>query len=210
MREDYKETSRVYFNYAAATYDGESYQSVHNDYPDILAELEREPCQDLLDCGCGTGAILAQLRESHPELNLTGIDLAEKMIEKARAACGDSVTLLVGDCERLPFDDASFDAVVCSHSFHHYPHPQVFFDSVYRVLRPGGRLIVRDNTGPWLWLLKMNLHTLPKNNRLYHLGDVKFYNRREMARFLRKAGLVMELFEERPTHKMHCVARKPQ
>ena len=40
--------------------------------------------------------------------------------------------------------DNSYDAVICCQSFHHYPNVQNFFHSVYRVLRPGGRLIRRE------------------------------------------------------------------
>ena len=85
---------------------------------------------------------------------------------------------LVGDSENLPFAEASFDAVICSNSFHHYPNPQNFFDSAYRVLRKGGRLILRDYTSsdPVVWL--MNHLELPLSNWLGH-GDVKVYKAAE-------------------------------
>ena len=85
---------------------------------------------------------------------------------------------LVGDSENLPFAEASFDAVICSNSFHHYPNPQNFFDSAYRVLRKGGRLILRDYTSsdPVVWL--MNHLELPLSNWLGH-GDVKVYKATE-------------------------------
>lgn len=62
------------------------------------------------------------------------------MIEVAGRKKMKGVELVVGDCEDLPFAENSFDAVICCESFHHYPDPQKFFDSVYRVLRPNGRL----------------------------------------------------------------------
>ena len=74
------------------------------------------------------------------------------MIEAANAKGLDGVSFVVGDCEALPFEAESFDAVICSNSFHHYPNPQKFFDSVRRVLRPGGRLILQDYTAPKLIL----------------------------------------------------------
>lgn len=45
-------------------------------------------------------------------------------------------------------NDNSFDVIICSNSFHHYPNPQRFFDSAKRVLRPEGRLILQDYTAP--------------------------------------------------------------
>ena len=205
-----KQDSKAFFGWLASQYDNEGvYEMCKDDYPDILAELEREPVQDVLDCGCGTGAVLTLLHAAHPEMRLTGIDLADEMIGVAQSRGLEQVTFIVGDCENLPFDDCSFDAIICSHSFHHYPHPQRFFGAAARILRPGGRLIIRDNTGPTLWLLKKNLYTIPKGNRKSHMGDVKFYSRREVAAFCQTAGLSMELFEERGNHKMHCVARRP-
>ena len=206
----HKEASREYFGKVASKYDNKDvYKMCKNDYPDIVEEIEKEPCIDILDCGCGTGAVITLLHESHPQMVFTGIDLAEPMIEVAQRRDLERATFLAGDCENLPFADSSFDAVICSHSFHHYPHPQDFFDSVARVLRPGGRLIIRDNTGSDRWLLKQNLIKIPYSNFRSHMGDVKFYSKREVKRFLDKAGLEMLLFEERKTHKMHCVARKP-
>ncbi|HGM3450483.1 TPA: class I SAM-dependent methyltransferase [Clostridioides difficile] len=38
---------------------------------------------------------------------------------------GNDATLILGDSERLPFEDSSFDAIVCNDSFHHYPQPDI-------------------------------------------------------------------------------------
>jgi ubiquinone/menaquinone biosynthesis C-methylase UbiE len=113
-----------------------------------LAELRKYLPQDrplrILDLGTGTGFFsLILAAEGH---SLTGIDLTPEMIEAAKAKKMPGVELIVGDCENLPFPDGSFDAVICCQSFHHYPNVQDFFNSLYRVLRPGGRLILRDMT----------------------------------------------------------------
>ena len=211
MKDRYKRESERYFNSIASQYDRDGiYEMVKEDYPDILAELEKESCHDVLDCGCGTGAVLTLLHERHPDLALTGMDLTQKMIEVAQKRGLEGVTFLVADAENLPFDDNSFDVVICSHSFHHYPTPQRFFDGVARVLRAGGRLIIRDNTGSALWLFKENHYNIPRARLISHTGDVRFYSEREVSRFCERAGLALELFEERGWHKMHAVARKPR
>ena len=196
------------FTAEAHSYD-DTYKMVSGDYPEIVAELESEPFRNLLDCGCGTGAVLSLLHERCPDKELTGIDITPKMIDVAKSKALPNVEYVVGDCENLPFPDGSFDVVVCSHSFHHYPSPQDFFNSALRVLTPGGRLILRDNTGSILFLLKSNLYTLPKLRRRDKLGDVRFYSLRQVRRFCERAGLKVEKLEERATHKLHCVARKP-
>ena len=208
---EYKNMSVKEFTKAAEIYESDHagvYKMCKKDYPDVLAELEKEPFYDLLDCGCGTAPMLTLLHEKYPEKHLTGIDITPKMIEAARAKQMDNVELLVGDCENLPFEDNSFDAVICCQSFHHYPNVQDFFNSVYRVLRPDGRLVLRDmtmNTAAVRWLC--NHIEMPLINLTGH-GDVRIYGREEVNALCKKAGLYMEMFERRGFCRLHCVARK--
>lgn len=209
---DYKDLSIREFTKAAAVYETDRagvYKMCKKDYPDVLAELEKEPFQDLLDCGCGTAPMLTLLHEKYPDKHYTGIDLTPKMIEAARAKHMEGVELVVGDCERLPFADESFDVVICCQSFHHYPNVQDFFDSVSRVLRPGGRLILRDMTmrsAAVRWLC--NHIEMPLINLTGH-GDVRVYGREDVRALCEKAGLHMESFEKRGFCRLHSVARKP-
>lgn len=86
--EEYKKLSVKEFDRAAGKFD-DSDPSVYNmcrrDYPDVVAEVVKEPFSDLLDAGCGTGAMLAMFKRDHPGKNYTGVDLSEKMIETARS-----------------------------------------------------------------------------------------------------------------------------
>lgn len=198
------------FNKAAEQFD-DSNPSVYNlcrkDYPDILAELEKEDFTDVLDAGCGTGAVIALLAERHPDKHYTGIDLSPKMIAVASGKGIKNVRFVCGDCENLPFEPESFDVITCSMSFHHYPHPVNFFCSCERVLRPGGRLIIRDMTASSFLLKLINSVEIP----LAHLmgkGDVACYGRGDFERFCRESGLELELFEHRKGFRLHSVMRK--
>ena len=208
---EYKEMSLKEFSKAAEIYETDQagvYKLCKKDYPDVLKELEKEDFTDLLDCGCGTAPMLTLLKEKYPDKRYTGIDLTPKMIEVAKSKNMEGVELIVGDCKNLPFPDASFDVVICCQSFHHYPNVQDFFNSVYRVLRPGGRLILRDMTSDnsfALWF--MNHIEMPLINLSGH-GDVHVYGRDEVDGLCRKAGLKMESFEARGFFRLHCVARK--
>jgi len=209
---EYKQLSKKEFAKAAKVYEtdkGGVYKMCKKDYPDVLEELEKEPFTDLLDCGCGPAPMLTLLHEKYPEKHYTGIDLTPEMIEVAKAKKMPGVKLVVGDCENLPFPDDSFDVVICCQSFHHYPNVQKFFNSVYRVLRPGGRLILRDmtaKTGAARWF--MNHIELPVINLTGH-GDVHVYGTEEVRRLCSNAGLVLESGEKRGFFRLHCVARKP-
>ena len=151
--------------------------------------------------------MISLLYEADPSKNYTGIDLTPRMIEVARAKGLPGVEWVVGDCENLPFDENSFDVIICSNSFHHYPNPQKFFDSAQRVLRPGGRLILQDYTapGPILWL--MNHTEMPLANLIGH-GDVGAYSLKQVQGFCRSAGLRAEKLERGRKFRLHLVARK--
>ena len=176
--EELKQLSVKEFTEAAKIYESGHagiYEMCKDDYPQMLDELALEPFEDVLDVGCGTGAVLELLHGEYPGKHLTGLDLTPKMIEAARAKQLGNVRFVVGDAEALPFESQSFDAALCSNSFHHYPHPERFFAEAARVLRPGGRLILRDYTSSDFVVWLMNTFELPLDGgnlfRTYGMRD---------------------------------------
>ena len=209
--EEYKKLSIDEFTKAAERYESNHagiYEMCKKDYPDILEELENEPFTSLLDAGCGPAPMISLLSEKYPERNYTGLDLTPAMIEQAKKKNIPNAEFVVGDCENFPFDENIFDAIICSNSFHHYPNPQGFFDSVKRCLSPGGRLILRDVTSDnklLLWF--MDKIELPLANLCGH-GDVKIATKQTVMQCCKKAGLKIEKIEIRKGMRMHCVVRK--
>ncbi|WP_301829949.1 class I SAM-dependent methyltransferase [uncultured Parolsenella sp.] len=210
--EEYKQLSIREFTEAARAYDSDHagiYEMCRDDYPQMLAELEKEPFDAVLDVGCGTGAVLALLHEKYPDRRYVGLDLTPEMIEVARTKVAPGMEFVVGDAENLPFDEASFDAVLCSNSFHHYPNPAAFLAGALRVLRPGGRLILRDYTSsdPVVWL--MNHVELPLARLVGH-GDVRILRQREFVELAQAAGFEVLVMEAQKGFRAHLVARRPR
>lgn len=209
--EEYKQLSIKEFTKAAKIYESNNagiYEICKKDYPDILAELESEPFNDLLDAGCGPGPMITLLYEKYPEKHYTGIDLTPEMIYQAQKKNLPHTQFVVGDCENLPFEENSFDVIICANSFHHYPDPEAFFASVKRCLRPHGRLILRDYTSnnkliTWF----VNHIEFPLVNLVGH-GDVKMATREMIEEYCQHTGLILEKFEARKGMRMHCVIRK--
>ncbi len=101
--------------------------------------------KDLLEVGCGRGGGLSYVSRNLSPENITGIDLNKKAIKfcnknyKAKNA-----VFLQADAQKLPLKDNSFDAVLNVESSHRYPQPELFFDEVYRVLKPDGSFLFTD------------------------------------------------------------------
>ena len=97
---------------------------------------------DVLDLGCGTGRHTAWLAESGARV--TAVDFSEKMLEQARRKVpGTDARFVVHDLhDRLPLEDASFDAVVSGLVLEHLRDLGGFFREAHRVLRPRGRGVV--------------------------------------------------------------------
>ena len=208
--EKYKELSIKEFTQAAKIYDSGHagiYEMCKDDYPPILKELEKETFYDVLDCGCGTGPMIQLLHEKYPGKHYVGLDLTPEMIHVAQAKKLTNTEFLVGDSENLPFAEDSFDAVICANSFHHYPNPQDFFNSAYRVLRKGGRLILRDYTSSNLMVWLMNHLEMPLANLFGH-GDVKIRKPAEFVAMAQKAGFTVLTMEKQKGFRAHLVARK--
>jgi SAM-dependent methyltransferase len=116
------------------------YRALHRlIFQTLETELPNWREKQILDVGCGTGAILQRL--GNPEKNV-GIDLAEEAISFCRQRGLDNVQH--GDICALPLGDASFDAVICSSVLYHQWVGDVVaaVREMRRVLRPGGLLIV--------------------------------------------------------------------
>jgi SAM-dependent methyltransferase len=112
-----------------------------------LAELA--PRARVLEVGSGPGRLAARLAELAPDVEITGVDIAPEMVEKANSLAANSgvagrVEFRVGDVASLPFPDASFDVVVSTFSLHHWPNPAKGLEEIYRVLRPGGVARIYD------------------------------------------------------------------
>lgn len=177
---DYKQRSIHTFDQQAAQYDTKCYgDHARALYPLLMEQLGQIPRERVLDLGCGTGALLAQMSDRWPAGTYTGLDLSSEMVAVAKDRLSGRATVLQGDAEYLPFPDRSFQVVVCCDSFHHYPSPGRALEQIHRVLEPGGVFLLADATAPAgvRWLL----------NRLLPLGgggDVRMYSPTELRALL--------------------------
>ncbi|MBV9170309.1 MAG: ubiquinone/menaquinone biosynthesis methyltransferase [Chloroflexi bacterium] len=105
--------------------------------------------EQVLDVGTGTGKLARAIAQRHPTANVVGVDFALPMLHHA----APSQRLACADATRLPFADATFDAVVSAFLVRNLANIRNGIAEQVRVLRPGGRLVILETTpGPGGWL----------------------------------------------------------
>jgi len=124
--------------------------------PRILAPLHRRVAEEvasrpglILDVGTGPGALAVEIAGRCPSCRVLGIDLAPEMLRTAAqraadAGVGDRVDFQVSDAAQLPLADGSIDAAVSTLSLHHWRDPPAVLRELWRVVRPGGRVLIYD------------------------------------------------------------------
>jgi ubiquinone/menaquinone biosynthesis C-methylase UbiE len=138
--------SRTHFDRWSSSYEsGPGARRLQELQTAALAALALNADDALLDLGCGTGAAV---RQAAPAVRrAVGFDLSPAMIAQARglAAGIANVEFREGDVsEPLPFSDGEFTAIVCTTAFHHFPKPLETIAEIFRVLAPGGRVVIAD------------------------------------------------------------------
>ena len=112
-----------------------------------------KPGDSVLDVGCGTGEVTLLAKTRAKAGKVYGIDPAPEMIAVARKKAARKkldIDFRVGVIEALPFPDSSIDAVTSSLMMHHLPEDLKVrgLAEIYRVLKPGGRLLIADFMRP--------------------------------------------------------------
>src|SRR5215813_9935440 len=127
------------------------------DYKNTIAQIieaaDPFPGMQVLDVPTGTGVIARQFVGKIGEKGkITGADISREKLEQARLAAHSAKVSLriewrVMMAERLAFNDASLDLITSVMAFHRI-QAQKFLEAAYRVLRPGGRLLIADELAP--------------------------------------------------------------
>ena len=145
----------------------------------VIGSIEPpHPAFKLLDAGCGTGGMLARVREHFPQAALTGMDFSERTLELTSQRAVDA-ELVQGSTDQLPFGDAEFDVVLSLDVIVlHGIDDAKAVREMHRVLRPGGTLIMNVAAFDFL----RGSHDAATNM-------ARRYTRPRLAHLIAKAGL---------------------
>jgi ubiquinone/menaquinone biosynthesis C-methylase UbiE len=153
-----------------------------------ISFLDLRSRSKVLDVGCGTGFAVLRLASVLLYGKACGIDISSVMIRQASAKVPSTlrgnVEFLTSSSDQIPYATGTFDHVLCTNSFHHYPDPLRALREMSRVLRPGGQLVILDNapdlslyTRAWDYIL-----------RIIERGHVRYYSSQELGEMLHRAG----------------------
>lgn len=138
-------------NYGFAPAEGNHPQRFqHEMYLQLLQRLRQErdvrPGMKLLEVSCGRGGGLTALLSRAPEIEATGLDVAQSAVDFCRSSYGESERLhfVQGSALELPFPDDSFDIVLNVEASNDYGDRPRFFREAARVLKPDGILLYAD------------------------------------------------------------------
>jgi ubiquinone/menaquinone biosynthesis C-methylase UbiE len=116
----------------------------------VLHLAQPEEGMKVLEVGCGTGTNLALF--AGKGCKISGIDMAQPMLDQAKKKLGEKADLRLGDASDMPFDDNSFDLVIAFLTLHEMPRQvrSAVVADMARVVNPKGRLLFVDfNMGPY-------------------------------------------------------------
>ena len=151
----------------------------------VSAYLPEGRSLNVLDVATGTGDLLISMARRDPRVTTgVGIDMAEKMLSHGRdklkqMGLSERLTLSTGDATRIPFDNEQFDATTISFGIRNVIDVPAALSEMFRVLRPGGRIIVLEVSLPANALMRRLYlfyfrHVLPKIGGLIS-GDTHAY-----------------------------------
>ena len=103
----------------------------------------------ILDIGCGTGQTMTFLRKIFPKSHLVGVDPAAAAVRYAKSRGHKEV--IRSTAEKLPFPSGSFDVVLFLDVLEHIPHDDQALSEAYRVLKPGGTVIITAPALSFIW-----------------------------------------------------------
>ncbi|MDI6906471.1 MAG: class I SAM-dependent methyltransferase [Thermoanaerobacterales bacterium] len=151
----------------------------------LFAVAEPRPGERALDAGCGTGRLIAELASLG--LSLMGVDLSEAMLDVARDRTRGlaNVTLQRGNVEALPLPAGQFDLVIAFNSLEFTPDPARAVEELWRLVRPGGRLVVAvlNSWSPWAWRRRRAARV-----RGGVFAHARFFSPPEITGLLRRTG----------------------
>jgi len=114
---------------------------------DLISAIDLKDGENVLDAGCGPGIVIERMMQEEKNINVTGIDLSEGMVNFAQKRCRkfSDINIFIADLnKRLEFEDNCFDKVVCSNTIYALEDPGKVVAELHRVTKSGGVVVIAN------------------------------------------------------------------
>jgi ubiquinone/menaquinone biosynthesis C-methylase UbiE len=193
---------RAYFNQRAAIWDETASERDMTKLERMARRLNINPGSIILDVGTGTGVFIPfLLKKIGRNGHIVALDIAEKMLEKAKAkGFNGNIDYLCADATDIPLDNEIFDSIVCYSTFPHFRDKPRALAEMKRVIKSGGKLLICHTS---------NRTTINEIHRqIPEVEDDTIPDEGEMQIMLSKAGFTDIKIDDNSESYL-CSARKP-
>lgn len=148
--------------------------------------LEREKFKNLLDVGCASGYMLAELAKRFPQVKYYGVDVYDKAVFYAQKRY-PNINFLVASAQKLPFRDDFFDQVICYETMEHVEDPLATLKEIKRVLSQDGTAFIAMDSGSWLFRLVWFVWEKTAG-RVWQGAHLHPFHHEELGEMIRRSG----------------------
>jgi len=124
----------------------------------VVQFVKEQKAKNVLDIATGTGDLAIMLAQADLE-NITGLDISAGMLEEAKKKIAalkldHKIKMILGDSEKLPFEDQTFDAITVGFGVRNFENLELGLGEIYRVLKPKGVFVVLETSQPTSFPIK--------------------------------------------------------
>src|SRR3989344_5375909 len=142
--------------------------------------------KNILDVGCSSAVLTEKISKHLPKSKITGVDSYKKAIDFAKVKY-PHIKLLVADVHNLPFENQTFDLVICTETLEHVIDPKRALLEIKRVLAKNGKAIISMDSGSLLFRIVWYFWTKTKG-RVWQNAHLHQFNAKLLEALIRKAG----------------------
>lgn len=143
--------------------------------------------RDILDIGCASGYVCAEIKNLFPKAKVTGIDASETFIKFAKKT-HKGVDFLAADGHNMPFKDKTFDLIVCTEVLEHVVEPKKILAEAKRCLKNNGELIVSMDSGSFLFSLIWFFWTKLGRGKVWKDAHIHTFKGNSLKKMLESVG----------------------
>jgi len=149
----------------------------------VVAIIGKNNPKQILDIATGTGGLAMMMASLNPD-KIIGLDISAGMLDVgkqkiAKANLSETIDMIVGDSENMPFEDNTFDAITVSFGVRNFANLNKGLQEIKRVLKPGGTFVVLETSVPTKFPYKQGYHfhtsvVLPIIGKLFSKDKVAY------------------------------------